>query len=718
VHIGWQALDKIRFLSLTDPSLLGEGETAQLDIRVRTPVSQPCCGPARVHKCGPAVRAWLSGVASSSSQIALDKAAGVLTITDRGIGMTKQQLVDNLGTIAKSGTSAFLESMQKGGDLNLIGQFGVGFYSVYLVADSVEVHSKHNDDPQQWVWSSRADGSFSVAADTGGEALGRGTRIVLHLKEDAQEYAEASKLRSLAVKYSEFMNFPIYMQTEKEVERPVEEEAAEADADVDGEIADDEGETGAAKTVKEVVSEWERLNDNKAIWLRPAGEVSDEEYTAFYKSLTKEFEAPMAHTHFKAEGDVEFKSILFVPQRAEAGLFENYYSRPSGLKLYVRRVFISDEFNELLPKYLSFMKGIVDSDTLPLNVNRESLQQHSSLKTIKKKLVRKALDLLRKLADDGAAKGGEDGEDGDSGTPATPAAASGDYDTFWKNFGKALKLGIIEDASNRVRLAKLLRVTSSQSGGNLTSLEAYVARMQPWQKQIYYLTGDSQEVLEQSPFLERLLSKGAEVLFFTDPIDEYVMQQLTEFEDHPFQSASKEDLKLGDSDEEAKAKEKGLKQRFKPLTAWWKQLLPAADVEAVRVSSRLSTSPCVVVSSKYGWSANMERIMKAQALGDDAKASYMRGRKILEINPGHPTIRQLAAAVAADPQDAAANRVATLLWETALLESGYSLDNTKAFAQRVADLVADTLQVDQAQLDALDAAPEEAPAVEAPKDEL
>ena len=653
----------------------------------------------------------------------------MLTITDRGIGMTKQQLVDNLGTIAKSGTSAFLESMQKGGDLNLIGQFGVGFYSVYLVADTVEVHSKHNDDPQQWVWSSRADGSFTVAADAQGEALGRGTRIVLHLKEDAQEYAEEGKLRQLAVKYSEFMNFPIYMQTEKEVERPVEEEGDEpgGDAAPDGDVADDEEEDGGSaaggkKTVKELVKEWERLNDNKAIWLRPSGEVSDEEYTAFYKSLTKEFEAPLAHTHFKAEGDVEFKSILFVPARAEAGLFENYYNRPSGLKLYVRRVFISDEFNELLPKYLSFMKGIVDSDTLPLNVNRESLQQHSSLKTIKKKLVRKALDLLRKLADDGAGKGsGEDGEDGDSGAAAaTPAqAGSGDYDTFWKNFGKALKLGIIEDASNRVRLAKLLRVTSSQSGGNLTSLEAYVGRMQPWQKQIYYLTGDSQEVLEQSPFLERLLAKGAEVLFFTDPIDEYVMQQLTEFEDHPFQSASKEDLKLGDGDDDAKAKEKGLKQRFKPLTSWWKQLLPASDVEAVRVSSRLSTSPCVVVSSKYGWSANMERIMKAQALGDDAKASYMRGRKILEINPGHPTIRQLAAAVAADPQDGAATRVATLLWETALLESGYSLDNTKAFAQRVADLVAGALQVDQAQLDALDAEPEEAPAAaEATKDEL
>jgi len=643
-------------------------------------------------------------------QITLDKAAGLLTIRDRGIGMTKAQLVENLGTIAKSGTSAFLESMQKGGDLNLIGQFGVGFYSVYLVADSVEVHSKHNDDTQQWVWSSRADGSFTVAADEG-EPLGRGTLIRLHLKEDAQEYVDTTKLKQLATKYSEFMNFPIYLQTEKEVERPV--EADSAPPAEDGEVADDEdGETGAAaggkRTVKELVKEWELINDNKALWLRPVSDVTDEEYTAFYKSLTKDYEEPMAHTHFRAEGDVEFKSILFVPKRAEPGLFENYYNRPSGLKLYVRRVFISDEFNELLPKYLSFMKGIVDSDTLPLNVNRETLQQHSSLKTIKKKLVRKALDLLRKLADDGAAKGAEESGDDDGAAADSPPAAtptsSAEYDTFWKNFGKALKLGIIEDVSNRVRLAKLLRFSSSQSGGNLTSLEAYVSRMQPWQKHIYYLTGDSQEALEQSPFLERLLAKGVEVIFFTDPIDEYVMQQLTEFEDHPFQSASKEDMKLGDADDvDAKQQEKALKQRFKPLTTWWKQLLPAADVEAVRVSSRLSTTPCVVVSSKYGWSANMERIMKAQALGDDSRASYMRGKKILEINPQHITIRQLAAAVAADPQDSDANRVATLLWETALLESGYSLDNTKAFAQRVADLVSGALKVDQAALDKLDA---------------
>ncbi len=578
------------------------------------------------------------------------------------------------------------------------------------------------------MWESSANGAFAISEDADGEPLGRGTLIRLHLKEEALEYADQAKLKELVARYSEFMNFPIYLHTEKEVERELpadegeekggEEATAAQDDDEDGDVADGEEEETAPATrkVKETVREWELLNDNKAIWLRPAAEVSDDDYEKFYKALSKDFEGPLAHTHFKAEGDVEFKAILFVPKRAEPGLFENYYNKAASLKLYVRRVFISDEFNELLPKYLSFMRGIVDSDSLPLNVNRETLQQHSSLKTIKKKLVRKALDMLRKLADDSAEAAKEEAGTADADAAAA-AKKESDYDTFWKNFGKALKLGIIEDASNRTRLAKLLRFTTSKSGGKLTSLEAYVSRMKDWQKQIYYLTGDSQEALEKSPFLERLLAKDVEVIFLTDPIDEYVMQNLTEFEDHTFQNASKEDMKIGDADEAAKKAEKALKARFKPLTAWWKALLPAADVEAVKVSNRLATTPCVVVSSKYGWSANMERIMKAQALGDDSRASYMRARKILEINPSHPIVRQLAAAVASDAEDAGAKRVATVLWETALLESGYSLEDTKSFAERVLDLAKGALNVDEAQLAALDAEPEEAPSKPAADDE-
>ena len=579
---------------------------------------------------------------------------------------------------------------------------------MYLVADYVEVVSKNNDDPGQWVWESAADGAFSLSEDVGGEPLGRGTLIRIHLKEDASEYADEAKLKALVGKYSEFMNFPIYLRTTKTVDKEVPaaeageaDEADEAEAEAAGDEGGEEAGGGAAApaTAKETVTEWELLNDNKAIWLRPSSEVSDAEYAAFYKALSKDHEAPLAHAHFKAEGDVEFRAILFVPAKAEPGMFDNFYSKASALKLYVRRVFISDEFNELLPKYLSFLKGIVDSDTLPLNVSRESLQQHASLKTIKKKLVRKALDLLRKLADDSAAASAS-GEEGEEAAADAAPAAETTYDKFWNNFGKAIKLGVIEDSSNRVRLAKLLRFTTSQSGGKLTGLEAYVSRMKPWQKQIFYLTGDSVEALQASPFVERLLAKGVEVIFFTDPIDEYVTQNLTEFEDLKLQNASKEDLKIGDGDDDAKAAAKAAKARFKDLAAWWKALLPADGVEAVKVSTRLSTTPCVVVSSKYGWSANMERIMKAQAMGDDSRSSYMKGRKTLEINPEHPLIRQLDAAATADPASEAAKAVARLLFDTALLESGYTLEDTKAFASRVLTLATATLPEAPAEVEA------------------
>jgi len=603
--------------------------------------------------------------------------------------------------------------MQKGGDMNLIGQFGVGFYSVYLVADYVEVVSKHNDEEKQYIWESKADGAFVISEDTEGEALGRGTLIRIHLKEDALEYAEPTKLRELVSKYSEFMNFPIYLQTEKEVDVPAEEDVeakadtdADADADADADVEDEAEAT--PKTVKKVVRDWELLNDNKAIWLRPAAEVTDEEYEKFYKALSKDYEAPAAYSHFRAEGDVEFKSILFVPARAEPNMFENYNNKASGLKLYVRRVFISDEFNELLPKYLSFMKGIVDSDTLPLNVARESLQQHSSLKTIKKKLVRKALDMLRKMADESAPKEEEEEEEAVEGEEKkAPATPSDKYNKFWKNFGKAIKLGVIDDSSNRNRLAKLLRFTTSKSEGELTGLEQYVAKMKPFQKQIFYLAGDSLDTLQKSPFLEKLLDKDLEVIYFTEPIDEYLMQSLTEFEDVKFQNVQKDDLKLGDEDEDEKKSVKALKTKFKPLTSWWKALLPAADIESVKLSNRLATTPCVVVSSKYGWSANMERIMKAQAMGDDTRSSYMKGKKVLEINPTHPIVRELRAAVSLDPEDENAKKVALVLWEAALLESGYSLDDLKGFSSRVLGLAQSTLHVD---VEAVEAAEAEAEA--------
>ena len=705
---GSDSLDKIRFLSLTDESVLGAGDDANLDIRIK-----------------------------------VDKENGVLSIRDRGVGMTKAELKENLGTIAKSGTSAFLEQMQKGGDMNLIGQFGVGFYSVYLVADFVEVRSKHNSEDRQWIWQSKADGAFAISEDEG-EPLGRGVEINIYLKEEAQEYLEEDKLKELVEKYSEFINFPIYLWNSEEVEEEVplsdeelaeqaskaeeeEEDVEETDEDDESESADDEDdevededeeELPTTKKVKKTVWDWKNVNDNKAIWLRSSTEVEDDEYSKFYKALSKDDKEPLSYTHFKAEGDVEFKSILFIPEKPPQDLFDNYYNKAAALKLYVRRVFISDEFDELLPKYLSFIKGIVDSDTLPLNVSRETLQQHTSLKTIKKKLVRKALDMIRKLAEEG-----QDDDDEEAADAAADDSADEEetkYDKFWKNYGKAIKLGIIEDASNRTRLAKLMRFYTSKSPTKLVSLEQYVERMKPGQKSIYYLAGESREALEKSPFLEKLLQKDLEVIYFTDPIDEYTMQNLTEFDDFKFSNASKDDLKFGDDTEAAKARLKKVKEEFKDFTKWWKEILPSEEVEAVKISNRLVTTPCSVVTSKYGWSANMERIMKAQALSDDGRMAYMRGRKTLEINPGHPIIKALKEKSEDDAGDEDTKRTALIMYETALLESGFMFEEPKGFAGRLFDMVRRDLGVEaDAQVEEPDVEPEpEADAQEAPKDEL
>ncbi|KAG8632332.1 endoplasmin homolog [Manihot esculenta] len=660
------ALDKIRFLALTDKEVLGEGDNTKLDI-----------------------------------QIKLDKQNKILSIRDRGIGMTKEDLIKNLGTIAKSGTSAFVEKMQTNGDLNLIGQFGVGFYSVYLVADYVEVISKHNDDKQH-VWESKADGAFAISEDTWNEPLGRGTEIRLHLRDEAGEYLEESKLKELVKKYSEFINFPIYLWASKEVDVEVpadedessdEEEKSESSSEEEEESEkgedEDTEEKPKTKKVKETTYEWELLNDVKAIWLRNPKEVTDEEYTKFYHSLAKDFgdDKPLAWSHFTAEGDVEFKAVLFVPPKAPHDLYESYYNTiKSNLKLYVRRVFISDEFDELLPKYLNFLKGLVDSDTLPLNVSREMLQQHSSLKTIKKKLIRKALDMIRRIADEDPdeAKDKDKKDVENSGDDEK----KGQYAKFWNEFGKSIKLGIIEDAANRNRLAKLLRFESTKSDGKLTSLDQYISRMKSGQKDIFYITGPNKEQLEKSPFLERLKKKGYEVIFFTDPVDEYLMQYLMDYEDKKFQNVSKEGLKLGKD-----SKDKELKESFKDLTKWWKDVLASENVDDVKISNRLDNTPCVVVTSKYGWSANMERIMQSQTLTDASKQAYMRGKRVLEINPRHPIIKELRERVVNDPEDESVKQTAQLIYQTALMESGFMLQDPKDFASRIYSSVKSSLNI-------------------------
>ncbi|XP_078572625.1 endoplasmin-like isoform X3 [Branchiostoma floridae x Branchiostoma japonicum] len=495
------ALDKIRFLSLTDKDVLSANE--ELTIKIKA-----------------------------------DKENGVLHVTDTGIGMTKSELVNNLGTIAWSGTSEFLNKLAEGTaeeQSALIGQFGVGFYSSFLASDRVVVTSKNNDDIQH-IWESDA-GSFSVVEDPRGNTLGRGTTVSLHLKEEAQDFLEPHTIKELVRKYSQFINFPIYLWTSKTetVEEPIDdEEAEEADEekkeeeeDEDAKVEEDDEEEEKkpkTKSVEKTTWDWELMNENKPLWTRPPKEVTEEEYKEFYKSFSKDSDDPLAHTHFVAEGEVTFRSILFVPKTGLRDMFQEYGKKVDYIKLFVRRVFITDDFQDMMPKYLSFVKGMVDSDDLPLNVSRETLQQHKLLKVIKKKLVRKTLDMIKKIDNE-------------------------EYlEKFWKEYSTSIKLGLIQDHSNRTRLAKLLRFQSSHTEGEVTSLADYVERMKEKQEAIFFMAGTRRKEAESSPFVERLLKKGYEVLYLVEPMDEFCIQSLPEFDGKKFQNVAKDGLKINESE--------------------------------------------------------------------------------------------------------------------------------------------------------------------------
>merc|ERR1711871_1366677 len=545
-------------------------------------------------------------------KISFDEEAKTLTLRDNGIGMTKSDLVTNLGTVAKSGTSEFFEKLAEGQDVSLIGRFGVGFYSVYLVADKVRVTSKNHED-DQYVWESTADSSFSVEKDPRGNTLGRGTEITMFLKDDAVEFLRQERLEELVTRYSEFITFPInlYKKTQEIVEDDEDEdEGDEEDGDdEDGVEISEEEDDVPAKTEKVDVWDWHRVNNNVAIWARDKDEVEDEEYQKFFKTISKDPTEASTWIHFKAEGEVEFKSILFAPKEA-FNLYDDYSNQEAGIRLYVRKVLIQDDFTDLLPRYLNFIRGVVDSDDLPLNVSRETLQQSKILKVMGKRLVRKVLEMLRKLASGG---GEDDEESGDTEKDATHRQDEDHpYIKFWQQFGKGIKLGTIEDPANRSKLAKLLRFKSSKSEGRWISLDQYVENKKDWQKDIYFIAGESEENVQKSPFLAQAVRKDAEVLFLVDPIDEYVMQHLGDFDGHKLQSLTKEGVKFGDEDEDMEKKRaKVYKETFKPLTKFFKDTL-GSKIAKVVVSERAVGEPAIIVASQYGQSANMERIMRAQ----------------------------------------------------------------------------------------------------------
>merc|ERR1711983_454466 len=594
--------------------------------------------------------------------------------TDTGIGMTKDDLITNLGTIAKSGTADFLSKLQDASSTDqmsdLIGQFGVGFYSAFLVADKVIVTTKHNND-KQYIWESDSE-SYSIAEDPRGNTLGRGTTVTLVLKEEAYDYLEQDSVKDLIKKYSQFINFNIFLwaSSTKTVDETVDEVEKAKEVEEDEEAAvEDEADEVKTKKVEKTTWDWELVNDAKPIWTRKPNDIEKAEYNEFYKSITKDTNGPLTYTHFVAEGEVTFKSLLFVPVNQPNENFQKYGTTDELIKLYVRRVFITDDFQDMMPNYLSFVRGVVDSDDLPLNVSRETLQQHKLLKVIKKKLVRKTLDMIKKIDED-------------------------KYMDFWKEYSTNIKLGIIDDAANRTRLAKLLRFQSSS--GDWVSLASYVERMKEKQDQIYYIAGASDQEVKESPFVERLLKKGFEVLYLTEAVDEYAISALPEFEGKKFQNVAKEGVDIdGDKGAASKRKEE-LKERFEPLTKWLSDDALKEHILKAEISERLESSPCALITSRFGWTANMQRIITSQTHAkqqDMQRDYYLNQKKAIEINPRHPLVKELLRRVEDNPEDAVAKDMALMMFNAATLRSGFMLKDTVAFALHIENMMRDTLGV-------------------------
>ena len=579
------AIDKLKLVALTDDSVIAEGEETPR-IRVRA-----------------------------------NREAGTITIEDDGVGMTRDELVTNLGTVAHSGTLKFLEEAK--GDAQLIGQFGVGFYSAFLIADRVDVVSRGAGSDEAWKWSSDAKESYTLEA---AERDTRGTTITMHLQEDQTQYLDAWKLRSLITRYSDYVAHPIELLEPK---------------------YGDDGES---------TEEWSQVNEASALWQKAPEDVTDEQYAEFYKHLTHDYTEPLTRTHFKIEGTQLFRGLLFVPGKAPHDLF--WRNQPYGVRLFVNRVFIMDDAEELVPSWLRFVKGVIDSDDLPLNVSRELLQESSITRTIRKQVTKKTLDALKGLAADDAEA----------------------YGTFWDNYGSVFKEGLHEDRTMAAKIGPLLRYRSSAVDG-LTSLSEYVERMPQGQEAIYYALGETEAAVAASPHLEALKGRGYEVLYMTDAIDEWAVQGLGEFDEKKLVSAAQADLDLDESDE-AKAEREEASTELKPLLERFSEVLDD-QVQEVRLSARLTDSPCCLVVPEGGQHAHLERLLRAHDPNSPAT------KRILEVNATHPLIRNLNLLHTANGDADAVEAWIETLYDQTLLAEGSPVVDPGRLARRMTALLQD-----------------------------
>jgi len=587
------AIDQLNFRSLTDHSLLGDDKELRIEL----------------------IR---------------DEKANTLTIRDNGIGMTRDELISHLGTIARSGSKKLMQSLSadQKKDIALIGQFGVGFYSAFLVADSVTAISRKAGSDDAWVWESQAKGDFEVRP---GQRAGRGTDIVLHLKDDAKEYVQEWPVREVVRKYSDYVRWPIRMEVER----------------------------GKDDDTKR---EWQTLNKASALWTRKKSDVTDEQYREFYKSLSHDWQDPLAWTHFKVEGAHELSGLLYLPEKAP---FDVVDRRKSNVRLFVKRVFIMDDAQEIVPEWLRFVRGVVDSEDLPLNVSREILQKDATTRFIRKQVVGKTLSLLEDLAKEGETEHEVDGK----------KEKRNRYEQFWNEFGRMVKEGVYHEADSRDRLAALLRFHGTKGEG-WHSLNDYVARMPADQKSIYYVAADSVATAKASPHIEALKKRGYEVLFMTDAIDEWVVDALREFQEKPFVSAAKGALDLPESDEDKKKKEEQQKTMAPLLERVQKAL--DSSVKTVRVTDRLTDSPACLVNDEYGMSARQERVLR------EAGHDVPEHKRILELNPEHPVVKRLESIT----DEATFADWSALLHDQALLAEGTLPADPAAFSRRVAALMA------------------------------